>query len=86
MSSLGRGIFLPPGVEPTVAATLRLAFSKLNGDAEFQKSAAKLTGGPKMVLTDGATAQAFAENFNGLATSDQSALQYLENMAKGRDR
>ena len=86
MISLGRGIFMPPGVDPAVAATLRTAFGKLNDDPEFQKSAAKLTGGPKMELTGGAVAQKFAENFTSLATSDPAALQYLENMAKGRDR
>jgi tripartite-type tricarboxylate transporter receptor subunit TctC len=86
MISLGRGIFMPPGVEPAVAATLRAAFGKLNDDPEFQKSAAKLTGGPKMELTDGAIAQTFAKNFTALAASDQAALQYLKNMAMGRDR
>ena len=86
MISLGRGIFLPPGVDPPVAAALRAAFGKLNSDPEFQKSAAKLTGGPPMELTDGAAAQAFAESFTGLATSDQAALKYLEDMAKGRER
>lgn len=86
MISLGRGIFMPPGVDPAVAATLRTAFGQLNNDPDFQKSAAKLTGGPKMILTDGAIAQKFAESFTELATSDRPALQYLENMAEGRDR
>ena len=81
-ASLYRAILLPPGVDPAAGAALREAFHRLDTDAEFQRAAAGLNGGIKMELTDGASAQTFAEDVARLAKSDPNALRYLEDMAQ----
>ena len=82
MFALGRAIISPPGVDPAAGAALREAVSRLDADPDFQKAATNLNGGIKMELTDGATAQTFAEDVAHLAKSDQTALHYLEDMAQ----
>jgi hypothetical protein len=82
MFALGRAIFSPPGVDAAAGAALRDAVGKLDADPDFQKAASNLNGGIKMELTDGATAQTFAEAVIRLAKSDPTALRYLEEMAQ----
>ena len=82
MFALGRAIFLPPGADLAAGAALRDAVGKLDADPDFQRAATNLNGGIKMELTDGATAQTFAEDVAHLAKSDPTALRYLEDMAQ----
>ena len=84
--TLGRAILLPPGTEPVAAGTLRSAVDKLNTDAGFQKLAARVTGGTKMVLTEGAEAQKVAADITRLVKTDRAAHKYLEDMAKRKVR
>jgi tripartite-type tricarboxylate transporter receptor subunit TctC len=82
MFALGRAVFAPPGIDQAAGETLRAAFTKLNADPEFQQRAARMNGGEKMDLTDGAEAQQFAENVARLVKTDAGALQYLNELSK----
>lgn len=86
MTVLGRGVFAPPGVDHAAGLALREAVGKLNGDAQFQKSARRLNGGTKMTLIDGATAQNLAKKITNLVKTEPAAHKYLEDMAKKKTR
>lgn len=82
MTALGRAILAPPGIDPAAGAALRDAVGKLSADPDFQRGATALNGGVRMDLTDGATAQALAENVVRVVKSDPLALRYLEAIAQ----
>ena len=82
MFALGRAIMAPPGVDPAAGAALREAFDRLDTDPEYQRGATNLNGGIKMELTDGASAQTFAEDVARVVKSEPNALRYLEELAQ----
>ena len=84
MVALGRAIILPPGVDTDAVSAWRDAIAKLNSDADFQRHAAKQSGGVEMILTSGAESQALAREVSELVTKDPQALSYLEKLAKGK--
>jgi tripartite-type tricarboxylate transporter receptor subunit TctC len=82
MFALGRAVFAPPGIDHAAGETLRMAFTKMAADPEFQQRAAKMNGGENMDVTDGAEAQKFAENIARLVKAHPDALAYLNALSK----
>lgn len=84
MVALGRAIFLPPGVPREIVETWRDVIAKVNADPDFQRDAAKQTGGAKMLLTSGAEAQMLAEQITHIMGKDPEAVAFLDRLAKGQ--
>lgn len=80
MATLGRAVLAAPDVDPKHINALRKAYNALNSDPDFQKDAARLSGGVEMTLIAGEEAQTFAKNMANLVQTDREALDFLNEL------
>ena len=66
--ALGRGLTLPPGVDPRIVATLRKAYDGMNADKEFAAELKKKK--LRLMASDGKTIQAIVEKAIKSATPE----------------